>query len=106
MALLMAKVCENYMKNVVRVAVPKLNFDTCLQWHFRESYELYALDKDDICKVGDWILVRELPKKISLKVKFQVEKLVHQNGNLICPLTGRKSVGFYYADENTTQKQL
>lgn len=99
MALLMGKVCEHYMKDIVRVAVPQLKFSNYLMWHFRESSELYALDKDNICKEGDWVLVKELPEKISLKVKFKIEKLVHQNGNLICPLTGRRSIGYYYADE-------
>ncbi|XP_074600478.1 mitochondrial ribosomal protein S17 [Brevipalpus obovatus] len=102
--LLLAKCCNTYVKNVIRVAVPQLKFDSYFNWHFREANELYALDKEGKCQPGDWVLVRELPEKVSLKVKFQVEKLLYQNGNIICPLTGRRSIGYYYADDYQSSK--
>uniref|UniRef100_T1KEW7 30S ribosomal protein S17 n=1 Tax=Tetranychus urticae TaxID=32264 RepID=T1KEW7_TETUR len=96
MSMLMGKVCENVAKNVVRLAIPQLKFDTFLCMHFRESSELYALDSVDQCKVGDWVIIRKLPEKISTKIEFKIDQVVYKNGHIVCPLTGKRSFQYHY----------
>uniref|UniRef100_T1KEW6 Uncharacterized protein n=1 Tax=Tetranychus urticae TaxID=32264 RepID=T1KEW6_TETUR len=96
MSMLMGKVIENVTKNVVRLAIPQLKFDTFLCSHFRESSQLFGLDSMDQCKVGDWVLLRKLPEKISTKIDFKIEQVLYQNGHIICPLTGKRSFQYFY----------
>jgi len=99
MNLLIGKCLKTDIKNTVKVAIPLLKFDSFLNMHFRENNELYALDKEEACEPGDWILVGKLPEKISLKVGWQVEKIIYKNGHVIDPITGKKSIGYYLKDE-------
>ena len=106
MALLMGKCLESAMKQTINVLIPKLKFDDHFKMHFRESEQLLVHDPFEKCKPGDWILIRELKEKLSLKVNHKVEKIVYEAGNIIDPISGKKSLGYTYEDDATQQSKL
>ena len=100
MALSLAKVMAGVtLKNTIRCAVPTLKYDDYLKAHFRESSELLAHDPDEKAKPGDWVLVKELPEPLSIKVKHRLFKVVYVEGNIVCPLTGKRSFGYEYMED-------
>lgn len=106
MALSLAKVLGGVaLKKTIRCKIPHLKFDDYLKWHFRENTELLAHDPDEKCKPGDWVLIKELPEPLSLKVKHQMIKIVYVEGDMRCPLTGKKTLGYDFLEDvdETTQ---
>ena len=100
MALSLVKVLGGVtLKQTIRCMAPALKYDAYLKMHFRESTELLAHDPREECKPGDWVLVRELPEPLSLKVKHQLFKVVYVEGDMVCPLTGRKTLGYEFLDD-------
>ncbi|KAI1286014.1 28S ribosomal protein S17, mitochondrial [Halotydeus destructor] len=100
MSFQLAKVLgNNYLRQTIKVAVPRLKFDEYLLQHFRENEELLAHDPQEQCKAGDWVLIRELQEPLSLQVKHKLEKIVYNSGNIIDPLTGKKCVGYEYEED-------
>ncbi|RWS04753.1 carrier protein-like protein [Dinothrombium tinctorium] len=99
MSLLLCRCLERTMKQTIKVMIPKLKFDSFLNMHFRENDLMLVHDKNEICEPNDWILVRELPEKLSLKVKHTVEKVVYKSGHIVDPLTGKKSLGYEYVED-------
>lgn len=98
----MAKVLgNNTIRQTIKVSVPKLKFDDFLKTHYRENDELLAHDPDEKCKPGDWVLVRELAKPLSLQVKHRLDRIVYHSGNIVDPLTGKKCVGLEYEEDIT-----
>jgi len=106
MSLLMGKCLGPAMRQTVKVSIPRLKFDSFLSMYFREMDQVLAHDADEKCRAGDWILVRQLEQRLSLKVDHKVEKIVYESGNIIDPLTGRQSLGYEYADEADRMSQL
>ena len=94
MSLLLAKCITPAKKNVIRLLVPQLKFDTFLSKHFRENDSIIAHDPKNHCKEGDWVLLRKLDQRFSLEIDYQVEKIVYQAGNIIDPITRKKSLGY------------
>ncbi|KAI2801864.1 hypothetical protein RDWZM_000678 [Blomia tropicalis] len=94
MSLLLAKCITPAKKNVIRLLVPQLRFDTFLSKHFRENDSIVAHDPNNNCKEGDWVLLRKLDSRFSLEIDYQVEKIVYESGNIIDPITKKKSLGY------------
>ena len=92
-------------RQTVRVAVPFLKFDSFLNHHFRENQECYALDKEEKCEQNDWILIRKLPEKYSLKVEYVVDRIVYKSGDIVDPITGLKSAGYVYKIDQSSSEE-
>jgi small subunit ribosomal protein S17 len=99
MSLTLAKCVATPLRNTIRVLVPQLKFDSYLNMHFRENDSFMVADQTGDCKPGDWCLVRELPQRVSLDVKHQVEKVVYKSGQIVDPMTGQQSYGYLYKDD-------
>lgn len=97
MSVLIGKCVAAAKKNVVRLTVPKLKFDDFLNKHFRESDSVMAYDDLNVCKDGDWVLVRKVEDKIS-EIDYKVDKVVYQAGNIIDPITGKKTLEYENVD--------
>lgn len=89
-ALFLGKCLTSVMRKTVRVSVPRFVLDKFLMAHYKERTEYDVLDKDEVCQPGDWVLVKELPERISLKIAHKVERIVFKSGNIIDPITGEK----------------
>lgn len=100
MALSLAKVLGGVaLKQTIRCRIPILKYDDYLAMHFREANELLAHDPEEKSKPGDWVLVQELPEPLSIKVRHKLFKIVYDEGNMICPLTGKKTLGYEFLDD-------
>lgn len=88
------------LKQTIKVFVPHLKFDEFLSMHFRENDELLAHDAEEKAKPGDWVLIKELDEPLSLKVKHKMLRVVYENGNMIDPITGKKSAGVVFEEDN------
>lgn len=106
MSLVLGKCLGPSLKSTVKVLVPSLKLDTFFNMYFRENQQLLANDNDLQCEAGDWLLVRQLPQPLSIRVNHKVERIVYKSGRVIDPLTGRHSLGYEYADEADTTSQL
>jgi len=98
-SLLLGKCTTVAKRNVVRLLVPQYKFDSFLRKHFRDNDPIIAHDPKNECRDGDWVLLRKLDSRFSLEIDYQVEKIVYKAGNIIDPLTGKKSVGYESVDD-------
>lgn len=100
MSMILAKVIGSpTLKQTIKVWAPSLKYDAFLRAHFRENAEYLAHDPQERCKSGDWVLIRELPEPLTLKVKHEVTRIVYESGNMICPLTRKKAIGIEFKDD-------
>ena len=100
MALSLAKVLGGVtLKQTIRCRIPILKYDDFLKTHFREGTELLAHDPEERTKPGDWVLVQELPEPLSIKVRHKLFKLVYEERDMKCPLTGKKTLGYEFLDD-------
>src|SRR2546426_798664 len=106
MSLLLAKCLGSSMKQTIKVAIPSLKFDTYLNMHFRENDQIMVHDPQERCKPGDWILIRKLAENLSLQVAHKVEKVVYEQGNMVDPITGKKSIGYEFDEDVQKQANL
>lgn len=61
--------------------------------------EYYAHDPDKTCKVGDVVLIRELPQKMTTLITHKVERVMYKLGDVIDPITNKPVVVSQYRDE-------
>ena len=94
------------MKSSVKVLVPSLKFDPFFNMYFRESEQFLVDDNGLNCSPGDWLLIRKLDQPLSLRINHKVEKLVYKAGNVIDPLTGKKSLGYQYDSDAKRHSNL
>lgn len=90
------------MRKVVTVSVPDEVFDDYLKAYFTHETEYEVYDPDEKCKRGDIVLLKEMPKPLSIKVKHQIQNIVYEAGNVIDPLSGRSCFRDRYTDEIDT----
>lgn len=98
-SLIMARVSSERFNKVIKVGVPKHRLNEFLVFYIRETDTIHAYDENDICKPGDWVLLRRQKEPIDTDVHHKVERVVYSYGNWIDPLTGRRSFGMYYDDD-------
>lgn len=98
-SIIMGRVSSERYQNVIKVAIPKHRFNEHLVMYVRENDNILAYDKDNNCKPGDWILLRNTPELPDKKVTHTVERVIHSYGKYIDPITGRRSLGLYYDDD-------
>lgn len=79
----MAKVYRPVMKQIIKVAIPRLKLDLYLNMYFRELDEILVFDAKEEGRVGDWVLIKELEDNLTIQVKHQVVKVVYVRGKLI-----------------------
>uniref|UniRef100_A0A2R5LFU4 Putative mitochondrial/ ribosomal s17-like protein n=2 Tax=Ornithodoros turicata TaxID=34597 RepID=A0A2R5LFU4_9ACAR len=91
-ALFLGKCITSTMRKTVCVSVPRFVLDKHLLAHYKERTEYDVLDRNEECQPGDWVLIKELPERISLRVAHKVERIVFKSGNIIDPLTGEKCI--------------
>lgn len=60
---------------------------------------MFAHDPSQLCKVGDIVLVKELPEKLSRLVTHSLEEVVFKFGDITDPITGKKVVVGQYRDQ-------
>lgn len=97
--LIMGKVSSDRYKKVVKCGVPKHRFNDFLLMHVRENDDVQALDENDVCKPGDWVLLRREIDPVDKLVTHRVERIVYSSGHIIDPITNRRSFGLYFDDE-------
>lgn len=98
-SLIMGRVSHERYKKVVKVAIPKHRLNEYFLLYIRESDNVQALDDNDVCKPGDWVLLRRDEELPDQKVRHRVERVVYSYGKYIDPLTGRRSLGIYFDDD-------
>ncbi|CAN8024863.1 unnamed protein product [Ixodes persulcatus] len=105
-AILMGKCISSAMKKSVRVVVPRFVLNTYLMAHYKERTEYDVFDANEECKPGDWVIIRELPERLSLKIAHKVEKIVFKDGNIIDPLTGQKCMFTDYVKDVDRESEV
>ena len=63
---------------------------------------------DNNCKsqIGDVVLVKDLPEKITLDVKSEIQSIVYKQGAIRDPLTGRLCRGTEFLDEKERAEEI
>lgn len=97
--LIMGRVSSEGYKNIIKVGIPKHRLNELLLMYIRENDDIQVFDENNLCKPGDWILIRRLPVSLDPTVHHKVERVVYSYGNYVDPLTGRRSFGLYYDDD-------
>lgn len=98
-SLIMGRVSHDRYKNIVKCAVPKYRLNEFLLMYIKENDNVQALDDNNVSNPGDWVLLRRDETIVDNNVRHRIEKVVHQYGNYIDPLTNRRSFGLYYDDD-------
>lgn len=87
-------------QNAVKVRVKQLEFDSRLLMYFNNYQFIYAADPQRVCKTGDTVLIRNLPKKLTRLITHEVVNVIYKLGDVIDPITGKPVVTGKYRYEN------
>ncbi|CAL4079871.1 unnamed protein product, partial [Meganyctiphanes norvegica] len=60
--------------------------------YFPKFDTFFAHDPEKKCKVGDVVLIKELPQKLTKRITHSLSKIVHPFGDITDPFTGEKVV--------------
>lgn len=52
----------------------------------------YAHDPQKVCKVGDVVLIKQLPKKLTTTITHEVLEVVYPFGDVTDPITNEKAI--------------
>ncbi|XP_063700936.1 small ribosomal subunit protein uS17m [Culicoides brevitarsis] len=104
--MLLGKVWPCVKKNAAKIKVKKMVLDQNLNMYFNEHQYIFAHDPQKICKTGDIVLIKELPKKLTTLITHSVEKIVFPLGDITDPITGKKVVVGKYRDEIEEKNKL
>lgn len=67
--------------------------------YFKKDHFVFVHDPNKLCKTGDIVLVRELPKKLTKLITFSLEEVVYPLGDITDPITGKQVVVGSYRDD-------
>uniref|UniRef100_T1IZ82 28S ribosomal protein S17, mitochondrial n=1 Tax=Strigamia maritima TaxID=126957 RepID=T1IZ82_STRMM len=86
------------LKNAVKVSFRTQELDENLFMYFQKKRVLYAHDENKVCKLGDIVLIKQLAQQWTKEITHEVVKVVFPLGDVIDPLTGKKSIGPIYEE--------
>ncbi|XP_042892809.1 28S ribosomal protein S17, mitochondrial-like [Penaeus japonicus] len=93
-------------KNAAKVRVKKLQFDERLHMYFAKHTNFYAHDPDKQCKVGDIVLIKALPEKMTRFISHSLVKVVYPYGDVTDPITGKKCVVSSYRENIEKRNEM
>ncbi|XP_055687150.1 28S ribosomal protein S17, mitochondrial [Lutzomyia longipalpis] len=103
--ILLGQVVPNIKRNACKVRIRRMDLDQNLLMYFKKEEFVFAHDPEKKCKVGDIVLVKELPQKLSTLITHSVD-VVYPFGDVTCPVTGKKVVVGKYRDHVEEATQL
>ncbi|XP_064106513.1 small ribosomal subunit protein uS17m-like [Macrobrachium nipponense] len=93
-------------KNAARVRVKRMKLDDYLHMYFPEYTDYFAHDPEQKCKVGDVVLIKELPEQMTKDITHSLMKIVYPYGDITDPITGKKCVVGNYRDHTKLRSEL
>lgn len=74
------------------VRVQRNQFNVYLLKYFSSSMDYWALDANEVSKLGDVVLIKKIPDESSpsVKVLHEINKIVFEHGNLRDPVTKKR----------------
>lgn len=63
---------------------------------------IYAQDNNKLSKVGDVVLLENLPEKLTTVIQHRVKEVIYPLGDITDPITGKKVVGDVYRSVKLT----
>uniref|UniRef100_A0A336LUZ8 CSON005318 protein n=1 Tax=Culicoides sonorensis TaxID=179676 RepID=A0A336LUZ8_CULSO len=105
-SMLLGTVWPCVKKNAAKIRVKKMVLDTNLNMYFNEHEYIFAHDPQKLCKTGDIVLIKELPKKLTTLITHKVDKIVYPLGDIVDPITGKKCVVGKYREEIEERNKL
>ncbi|XP_078043873.1 mitochondrial ribosomal protein S17 [Augochlora pura] len=85
-------------QNAAKIRVRKLELDNHLLQYFVKHEFIYAIDPNKISKVGDTVLIQNLPEQLTRLITHKVVNVVYPLGDMIDPISGKKIVAGRYRD--------
>ncbi|XP_071479644.1 small ribosomal subunit protein uS17m-like [Diadema antillarum] len=98
--ILLGQVIGTKMKKTAKVRVNRLQLDPFVTQYFSRRSTVFAHDPEEEAKLGDIVLVKELPIKRSENVKYQMDRIIYSLGNVMDPITGKKCDGQSYWNDD------
>lgn len=74
--------------------------------YFKSDAYVFAHDPNKLCKSGDIVLIRELPQKMTKLITHAVDRIVHQYGDIVDPITGKAVVVGKYREDIESDMML
>lgn len=96
--LVVGQVVEFPNEKEAKVRVIKNAFDEWLKMYFKKRQDYHAAVQDHLCKIGDMVLIRQLPSRLTVDITHAVEKVVYQLGEVMDPLTGKPVSAMRYKE--------
>jgi len=104
--LLLGRCWPAKVPNSARILVKTLDYDEKLKMHF-PKYDAYtAHDPNAKCKVGDFVLIEQLPQRLTRDITHRVLEVIYPCGDVTDPITGKKCVKSEYRDEIAWKSSL
>ncbi|KAK7083971.1 37S ribosomal protein S17 mitochondrial [Halocaridina rubra] len=104
--MLLGQCLAHTTKNAAKVRVKRLVLDQNLHMYFPEFESHFAHDPEHKCKVGDIVLIQELPEKITKDITHSILKIVYPFGDVTDPISGKKVIKGVYRDCAGYRKEL
>ncbi|KAL6266680.1 hypothetical protein P5V15_003744 [Pogonomyrmex californicus] len=93
-------------QNAAKVKVSRLAFDDHIHMHFKEHDFVYANDPNRLCKTGDVILIKTLPKKLTRLITHEVVEVIYPLGDIVDPVTGKEVIVTKYREDTEEANKL
>uniref|UniRef100_A0A6M2DQD9 Putative mitochondrial/ ribosomal s17-like protein n=1 Tax=Xenopsylla cheopis TaxID=163159 RepID=A0A6M2DQD9_XENCH len=86
-------------ESAAKIRVKRMDLDENLLMYFRKDEIFYAHDPEKKCKVGDIVLIQELPNKLTRLITHKVMDIIYPLGDITDPVTGKKCVVSQYRED-------
>ncbi|XP_076469814.1 small ribosomal subunit protein uS17m-like [Babylonia areolata] len=91
-------------QDFVKVRCLKMKLDKNLNKYFNTRKHYWAVDEKLKTKIGDIVLLEQLPEKLTPLVSHNIKEMVFELGAVVDPVTGQRCRATAYIDE--TERQL
>ncbi|XP_076383409.1 mitochondrial ribosomal protein S17 [Megalopta genalis] len=93
-------------ENAAKIRIRKLEFDNHLLMYFGKHEFVYAIDPNKISKIGDTVLIQNLPERLTRLITHKIVDVVYPLGDMTDPITGKKVVAGKYRDDIEQDTEL
>lgn len=98
LAIMLGQCVPSVKPNASKIRIRNMVLDTNLNMYFKKDSYVFAHDPERVCKVGDTVLIKELPTKLTRLITHSIEEVVFRFGDITDPITGKPVVVGEYRD--------
>ncbi|CAK9806260.1 28S ribosomal protein S17, mitochondrial [Anthophora quadrimaculata] len=88
----------SFKRNATKIRITRMDFDNHLLTYFTKYEFVYAVDPEKRCKIGDTVLIQNLPEKLTRIITHKIVDVVFPVGDIVDPVSGKTIVAGKYRE--------